>query len=473
MNQMEEKNNQKPQTGLEILNDFFYNLPDKQIFFKDRFGSNNIDLSWIYTESIPRAIIQKTIARLLQEHSIKAQQNRQSWQPPRKTYYELCDEKRVMKSKEDGINGVNPCSISTLSITATPQRTSLVVLGADGWSKIRITDKIYENEFKEIPCILFEDFEKEICKTIVSEQNPDYTPFLKGIHSLVDDSFRNLVEYYKYLIQQKKVHSTYDIIIDAPDTSTSTPRKSQNKNPNQNPDHPHAPIERKSDIIPIAQRSAFLDDLKPDLYVDVAQKQPDGTIIPRAYTCYVYSRFLNDTQIESKKPGYVLISEPLSGDKYTKVSYVTEEELSEQSKGSTHSQLQQYAIKVLEQNREDFLEQNGILLSHTDLDGFIDKINFYLNGTKGQSITSPGVYLERLRKLYKNQDISLPYYTPRISAKQIGELGNGGTGRVDRSAQRAVELNREKESKEGYDSLRWWNDLIRTYWNITARKDWI
>lgn len=374
MNQTNEKNDGQPQTGLEILNDFFYNLPDKQIFFKDKFGANNIDLAWIYTESIPRKLIQKTIARLLQEHSIKSQQNRQPWQHPKKTYYELCNEKHIVQTKNSTNNratdlnssrssesvseinsqnqnerqDIDPCAISTLSITATPQRTSLVVVGADGWSKIRITDKIYPTEFKEIPCILFDDFEKEICKTIVSEPNPDYTPFLKGIHSLVDDSFKNLVEYYKYLITQKKEHSTYKIIIDAPDSSDSTPRMRRNRNSN----HPQDPVERKSDIIPIAQRSSFLDDLKPDLYVDVAQKQPDGTIVPFAYTCYVYSNFLNDAQIQSKKPGYVLINEPLSGDKYTKVSYVTQEELSEQFEGSTNTQLQQYAIKYLSKTKK-------------------------------------------------------------------------------------------------------------------------
>lgn len=433
MDQTNEKNDQQHQTGLEILNDFFYNLPDRQIFFKDKFGANNIDLSWIYTESIPREIIQKTIARLLQEHSVKSQQNRQLGQHPQKTYYEFCEQK-----------GISPSAISTTSITATPQRTSLVVLGADGFSKIRITDKIYPKEFKQIPCILFDDFEKEICKTIVSEPNPDYTPFIKGIHGLVDDSFKNLVEYYKYLITQRKINSTYSIIIDAPDTSNSTPRQRLNQNSNQS----HTPTERKSDIIPIAQRSSFLDDLNPDLYVDVAQKQSDGTLIPLAYTCYVYSNFLNDVQTQSKKRGYVLVNEPLSGDKHTRISYVTEQDLAEQFKGSTDSQLQQYAIKILQQNREDFLLQNGILLSHTDLEGFKDKINFYLNGTKGQSITSPGIYLERLKKLYRDPNIALPYYTPKISAKQIGELGNAGTGRVDRSAQKAAELNSNKEFKE-------------------------
>lgn len=434
MNQTNEKNDEQPQTGLEMLNEFFYNLPDKQVFFKDKFGANNIDLAWIYTESIPRKIIQKTIARLLQEHSVKLQQNIQSRQRPKKTYYEMCEEK----------SGVDPCAISTLSITATPQRTSLVILGSDGWSKIRVTDKIYETEYKEIPCILFDDFEKEICKTIVSEPNPDYTPFLKGIHSLVDDSFKNLVNYYKYLVTQKKVNSTYDIIVDAPDTSTSTPRQRRNQNSNQS----HAPTERKSDIIPIAQRSSFLDDLKPDLYVNVAQKQSDGTLIPNAYTCYVYSDFLNSAKTQSKKEGYVLINEPLSGDKHTRISYITKEELEEQFKGSTDMQLQQHAAKMLQQSMEEFLSQNGVLVSHTNLDSFVDKVNFYLNGSKGQSITSPGIYLERLKRLYKNQNIALPYYTPPISAKQIGELGNAGTGRVDRSAQRAALLNSDRKSRE-------------------------
>lgn len=91
------------------------------------------------------------------------------------------------------------------------------------------------------------------------------------------------------------------------------------------------------------------------------------------------------------------------------------------------------------------MAQSGILLSHTDLDSFRDKINFYLNGTKGQSLTNLKANLENLKKLYKNQNVSLPYYTPKISAQQIGELGNAGTGRVDRSAQRAVQLSYDRE----------------------------
>ena len=52
-------------------------------------------------------------------------------------------------------------------------------------------------------------------------------------------------------------------------------------------------------------------------------------------------------------------------------------------------------------------------------------------------------YLERLKRLYDNPNLNLPYYVPRVSASDVGNLGISESGRIDRTAQNIIAKSKE------------------------------
>ena len=88
-------------------------------------------------------------------------------------------------------------------------------------------------------------------------------------------------------------------------------------------------------------------------------------------------------------------------------------------------------------------EKGTTTIAHTNSEAYKDKIDFYLHGIKGNTMTVLKTYLERLKRLYDNPNLNLPYYVPRVSASDVGNLCISESGRIDRTAQNIIAKSKE------------------------------
>jgi len=138
--------------------------------------------------------------------------------------------------------------------------------------------------------------------------------------------------------------------------------------------------------------------------------------------------------------------EPLSGERNTKLFYLSEEEFESFSINKGEDRFAEITEKYLSMSIQEFYETEGTtLLKHTDAENYMDRMEFFLQGSKLKSIANKVTFLERLRELYKNSLIYLPYYKPR----KIGDIGVGGEqGSVDRTAQEAISIEEKNKGTE-------------------------
>ena len=217
----------KKRNGFEMLSDFFSNLDDSSTIDKDKHGSYNIDLSWFFTENLQREIIQKTVSRLMKESNPEY-------------------ESRCKKNNRD-VNDINK-----ISIRVSPKNgLSVSFKGADNWSKLQICNAKDYN-FK-VPTIDVQKFKNEICKTIASEPNPDYTPFLKGLDDTLNTACENFINYYKYLKEEKDKNTVYSCVVSVPDILK--PDENGTKRPNNESGEQST---RKNEIFPFSERAKIL-----------------------------------------------------------------------------------------------------------------------------------------------------------------------------------------------------------------------
>lgn len=430
---MDKQEEKTTSNGFKLLHDYFSKLPAEQsLLGTDKEGNHIIHFSWIFTEEIDQEIIKQTISRLIQESEKKyfeTHPNKKNKHP----YLDRCEK-----------TGRTPDDIREMLIHIHDDDLSVQFVGADNLSKIRIVDKLPENKTFKIPTMDLKQFGTEICNTIMDSPNRDSTPFLNGINYNINNACKNLVAYYQYLEEEKKESITYSCLIDSPNTSKSTKHITRNKH-NIN----SISYERKNDVIPFNLRSEILDNHKPLCMINVDEQKENGDIVPNSYITYVYNNILT-TLPEHKKNGYLFISEPLAGDRATRIYYVSKKEFNGSPEAKTLFKLKSIIKKNLEMNQEDFLKAGNIQLSHTNLESYKDRINFFIDGAKGQSMSDYGAYQPRLQKLYRDESIKLPYYKPRATAKDIALLGSQSeTGRIDRTAQNI--LNRSSQEMSHAD----------------------
>lgn len=225
----------KKRNGFEMLSDFFSNLDDSSTIDKDKHGSYNIDLSWFFTENLQREIIQKTVSRLMKESNPEY-------------------ESRCKKNNRD-VNDINK-----ISIRVSPKNgLSFSFKGADNWSRLQICNAKDYN-FK-VPTIDVQKFKNEICKTIASEPNPDYTPFLNGLDDTLNTACENFINYYKYLKEEKDKNTVYSCVVSVPDVPK--PVGNGTKRPNNESGEQST---RKNEIIPFSERAEILKKTKTNIY---------------------------------------------------------------------------------------------------------------------------------------------------------------------------------------------------------------
>lgn len=136
--------------------------------------------------------------------------------------------------------------------------------------------------------------------------------------------------------------------------------------------------ERVSDIYSFSERDKMLRKLNPERIVKFTSTDEEGQIINGAYTCYIYKE-------PQGNKGYLVISEPLEGDKSTRVFYVDDKYVEDMKEGEEDlNRFWEEFVKLYieDMTRTEFSEEkNTCIFNHTeDLDAYRKKIDEVING---------------------------------------------------------------------------------------------
>lgn len=136
--------------------------------------------------------------------------------------------------------------------------------------------------------------------------------------------------------------------------------------------------ERISDISSFEERDKFLRGLSPIKIINFSAINEEGKIVKNAYTCYIY-------QNPQEKDGYLVISEPLQGDKETRTFFANNEYVKEMMVGyDDENGFWPDFIKayIADMTRTEFAdEDNTYTFYHRgEFDDYTKKIEQVING---------------------------------------------------------------------------------------------
>lgn len=388
------------------LEEYLLNISPKEVLCWDE-GKSYVDMSWIFTKPLDKKIIQKALANIMQSKN--------------PNYY-----------KKVHSRGENPEDIPGFHLIRANERIILRANGTDGWTKINISDRLVEgdNEKNRIPTITFDDLIKEVQNVIT--QNREVTKeeaefLIMGIKTAFSQSFENFVDYYQYLLKEKEESQKH--------RCTIQPRQDTGKKHTRGSGIPAS--ERKNPIIDFVERDKFLKSKNPYTSVEVEEILTDGTIIPNSYTVYVYNDLLEEA--EPKQEGYLFICEPLSGDRMTRLMYVSKEDFENISINKSEDRFGKVVKYYLDMSETEFgKEKETVSLRHTALESYKERIEFFMEGKKGKSLTYLKKYKKSLEELYGQREIILSYYTPK-NKNDIARIGEDiNYSEIDRLAQKEI-----------------------------------
>ena len=390
----------------EELKNYFLNLGLDDVLIKSNRHSF-IDTSWIFTNLIDREVIKRAIASIMKENNDK--------------YEEQC---RYL--------GKDPNNIEGFEIIRDNGRLIFQAQGADNLSKLNITDQILEKDQK-IKTITYSQLRDEIMKVLNNKELDEANSklVLAGINTAFDQACGNLLDYYKYLLEQRKENSKHLCVINQKkDEGESRTKKGEKAHP------------RTSDLIAYSKREKMLKKLNPDAEIDVKEVDED---VYDAYTAFVYHNdLLKD--INEEKEGRLFICEPIGGDRLTRIFYLTDEEFEQFKIEKGNDKLAEIVKHFLDMSNDEFRKQHGtVIMNHTNFESYAERINFFLRGSKGKSLTNLKKYTKYIRKLYKDPEIELPYYKPK-TGEDLGIAGSSVSS-IDRTAQQAIKDN-TKQNEE-------------------------
>lgn len=385
------------------LEEYFLNISSEDVLCWD-YRKSYVDMSWIFLKPLDKKLVQKALANIMQSKN--------------PNYYNNVHDK-----------GENPEDIPGFHLIRANKRIILRANGTDGWTKLNISDRLIEgdNINNRIPTITFDELIQEIQNIVsnnreVTEQEADF--LIMGIKSAFSQSFENFVDYYKYLLNEKQESEKHKCVIQ--------PRQDTGRKHTGGSGIPAS--ERKNPIIDFIERDEFLKSKNPYTSVEVEELLKDGTIIPNSYTVYVYKDLLEE--IGQEKKGYLFICEPLNGDRRTRIMYVSKEDFDKISVEKSEDRFGKVVKKYLDMSDEEFRKEQGTYaLSHTDLESYKERIEFFMEGKKGKSLTNLKQYKKSLEGLYEQAEITLPYYTPK-NKNDIAVIGESiNLSELDRTAQ--------------------------------------
>jgi len=241
-----------------------------------------------------------------------------------------------------------------------------------------------------------------------------------GVKKAFDDAAENLLEYYKYMLEEKEKHTVFEGAI-----KQRVDEGKKNKHPK-----PRIDKERKNPLIDFQKRKEFLENQKPKYKIKIFEKDEKGITVPGYFVCVYNDGLLQD--IGKKDDGYLFIAEPIEPDRRTRVFYLSKEEFEKIKEGNDGDKCLKIAEEYLSMSTNEFESQKKgtIPIVHTEEEAYKERILFYKNATKAKSLTNLKASKKYLEKLY-GRSITLPYYTPKTGS-DIGKIGAQAKG-VDSS----------------------------------------
>ena len=206
--------------------EFFSNTKPDGILSWNR-GNAFIELDWIFSDLLERKYVKQAIANIMQKNN--------------PTYKQNCKYK----------NNKNPEDIDGFSIVRKKGKIILRFSGNDNYTIVDLYGNENEqyNEKSALNKINFTQLNDEIMNVITKENKVNDAGaklIIAGIEQAENEAFGNLIEYYKYLIDEKEQSKKH--------TCTITQRVDEIERKTQNTHDKRNKYERKNEIIDFQKR---------------------------------------------------------------------------------------------------------------------------------------------------------------------------------------------------------------------------
>lgn len=407
---------------LSILDEYFSNIDTSNII-KDKHGNIKLDMSWLFTEGFDREVIKEALSKIMQ---------------------------RVNKNYVDNIpEGKKPEDIDKFVIGNLQGTPFIQFEGADAWTKLNVTET--GEKLFNIPTISVNKFNRAIAAVLTIQKikngehdiisafvnngyiNADITNVSGGMNTLAE----NLKSYFTYLYELED--DTRDIVksnIIFQQRSDNVDKIGVRRNSTVTRSTRH------NELIPMTDRIKLIESDRTIGVVNASEMDKDDRI-SAGYMVYAMKKPLES--LEVAPDGTLFICEPVQGDKCTRIMYLPKEDFDIESDESPDKHMGDIAKEYLEMSLGEFLEhKNTVLLFHTAYETFKDRLEFFIDGKNVKSVKNKEG-LEKLRNLYGDQDIQLPYYKPREKYDKTNiRLMLDNVLEVDATAQEAI---KEKDPK--------------------------
>ena len=431
--------------GKDEAVDYFENMPF-------------IRTEWLYSQSIDRRIIKEAIAEIMLEKNPKyskfAPQKKTVLTDPetRETHeiyrdiYDIQGFKIIIQDKDHGgrlllqavgADDYTKLNISNVEIPRDNQsENQILLITLDKFAKI-IADKLTKMQLAEKLKVLKLDIktEEQFKKAFLNDERrllENLETARRGLKEL----FENAVKYYRYLIEYKNFgneETTY-IIEQRKDEKDKECTQGRGSKP------------RVNEIIDFVDRADILKRIAP-AHIRTFGERIEGKeeIIVSSYTVFVYTK-LQENNIGGKIEGWLFVCEPQRGDRATRLMYLTKEEFEKFDIETNSDRIAVIAKHYLDMSQSEFDEAKSTLtLRHTSMEGFSQKMKFYITGEKPTKGDIKG-YIGYGEKLY-NQDLMPNGYKPK-PRKTKGEISKIVEGvpesQVDKTAQEAIDNSKEE-----------------------------
>ncbi len=441
---------EKNYSGLDKLRKYLMTVESKDLLSVEN-TRPFISMEWLYSENLSTNVVNKTIARIMQNNNPnynarsrhKYEQNFSKYKS-NGLYTKISPTDKVMEYVVKSA----PNNIEGFSMFETTEGCVLQFLGADNWTRLDLYDSLPSNYNSIVPALSLEDFEIELLKTLqIDMDNPDQRKLAENsVHTGLNEMFSNTAEYYKYLLKIKEEHSKHTCVVDPDDLSKPISRSAREKDLSNNT------AERTSNLLSLQERRNFLEQLNPIERISVVNSKGVPTHIT-----YMYKDPLK--QINQTQNGFLFISEPLDSDKMTRLFYISEDEFNFFAVDKNTDRISKIVESFMKVPTIEYSGPQRVLLNHTlksttarsknsnenNLSTYFERLSFFLNGQNSAMVKrNTDYYIQRLRNLYSSNKIELPYYKPRknLTIHELADIAaSGKKGSVDRSAQNFVFKN--------------------------------
>ena len=328
---------------LEILEEYFLNLKDENILEKDSKGGIVIRMQYIFSPDLERRDMETAFANLLKEYNKFGYENRLN---------------EVLWRK-------NPNTIQNIILKTNKEELEFLILGLDNKSLVSIGKM--PRSGAGIAIVSQEDLYREILNVLkqkegdTSRRATDMLA-LKGIKQSMSEVAENLVEYYKYLVEEKTKQG--DEIQDC--GSTNIVQREDSKAPSVIIQNRKRNQERVNPIYSFEERKAIWENMFPKKRCQISYSQENADE-DGEYQVYIYER----------ANGKLFVAEPSEGDKTTRLVFLTSEEYDAFETKRAESKELGIAKKYLSMSNQEFAETpKTTVLLHRDLEGYTERATF-------------------------------------------------------------------------------------------------